>query len=366
MQMTEAKQAEAIPVSSKSSKGEGLSGGRKASGVDLTVIVTFDSDQVDEALLERYREVLDSRGESYEVLCFFNARMSNAAKTVEDVAGSWPQLKPLAQRPWRGEDGAVAQGINRAAGNFIMTLPGWFEFAPEDINKLIDNLGHSDMAVGRRVGGDKSWWQKLRMSVFQGLIRILFGHSFNDVFSRTRLGRAEMFRQISDYGVRQHFLPLLAVSSGYGVVEVDLRAEAQSGKAAAYRFKPLAHIAAGLDVLSLFVVLKFLQRPLRFFGSIGLTLAAVGGLITAWLIFARLVLGDSLADRPLLIFSVMMVVLGIQIIALGLIGEIVIFSSSRRAKTYSVEKVVGGGGRSNDGGAVGGGAVGGEATGRGG
>ncbi|MGH6919141.1 MAG: glycosyl transferase family 2, partial [Geminicoccaceae bacterium] len=94
------------------------------------------------------------------------------------------------------------------------------------------------------------------------------------------------------------------------------------------------------DILTLYVLLRFTKKPLRFFGSIGMLVLIPGLLFTASLAIARLFYGVPLADRPALILGVLMIVLGIQIIALGLIGEIVIFASGRRIKDYTVEKIV--------------------------
>ena len=94
------------------------------------------------------------------------------------------------------------------------------------------------------------------------------------------------------------------------------------------------------DAMTLFVVLKFLHRPLRFFGAIGLPIFLFGLLVTGALIFGRLFMGSALADRPALIFSTLMIVLGVQIIAIGLVGEIIIFASSRQLKQYKVSTIL--------------------------
>jgi hypothetical protein len=94
------------------------------------------------------------------------------------------------------------------------------------------------------------------------------------------------------------------------------------------------------DTLALFVVLKFVRKPLRFFGAVGLPLLIAGLLFTGALAAGRLFFGMALADRPVLIFGVLMIVLGIQIIALGLIGEIIIFASGKRTREYTVEKIL--------------------------
>jgi hypothetical protein len=132
-------------------------------------------------------------------------------------------------------------------------------------------------------------------------------------------------------------VPLLAQQQGFNVREVEVR----PGPAGiAVRRSPFAYLGILFDILTLYVLLKFTKKPLRFFGSIGMLVLVPGLLFTAGLAVARLFYGVPLADRPALILGVLMIVLGIQTIALGLIGEIVIFASGRRIKDYTVDKIV--------------------------
>lgn len=314
-------------------------------GLELSAIVTIEGDgQGMAALLEGYLKALSAREAAFELICVFDHAAVDVAEVVRDLSKSWPMLTGIGQRPWSGEDGALKVGIDRAKGDVILTLPGWSEIAPDEIGRLLDALGEddmvTDMVTGVRKEGSQSGLQRARMGVTHGLINFLFGQRFKDVFCRARAGRTETFRKVADLGVRQHFLPVVAAAEGYRVTEVELAPETGGAAPPSYSFKPLAQIAAFVDILTLYVGLKFLRRPLRFFGAIGLPLLIVGALITAWLIASRLIFGEALADRPALVFSVMMVVLGIQIIALGLIGEIVIFSSSRRMRSYEIETII--------------------------
>ena len=309
----------------------------------LSVVIALEPDVEPAQLLDFYRCGLDTLETPYEVICFFAPGSANQRETLEDVAETWPELRLWPQRPWRGEDAALAVGVRNARAAMVMTLPCWPESDPEDLRKLLDAMASDDhdMVIADRVERTGSIVQRARRSTLTRLIRLLFGHRFSDMFSRTRVARREVLQRAAEYGVRQHFLPLLAVSDGYDVAEVSVRSpSADTGFKAPYVFKPLAHVSALFDIMSLYVVLKFLRRPLRFFGAIGLPLMLIGGAITAFLIGERLILGEALTDRPALIFSVMMIVLGVQITALGLIGEIVIFSASRRMKTYDVAKII--------------------------
>lgn len=321
--------------------GTNQSTGADASWPAVSAIVTAEGDgQGMAALLEGYLEALAARGEPFELICVFDHASPEIAGIVRDLGQRWPMLTGIGQRPWSGEDGALKVGIDRAMGDILLTLPGWSEIAASEIPRLLDALGEDDMVTGVRREGSKSGLQRARMGVTHSLISFLFGQRFQDVFCRARAGRAEAFRKIADLGVRQHFLPVVAAAEGYRVSEISLAPETTGAAPPTYSVKIFGYISAFIDILTLYVGLKFLRRPLRFFGAIGLPLLLVGALITAWLIVSRLFLGEALADRPALVFSVMMMVLGVQILALGLIGEIVIFSSSRRMRTYEIETII--------------------------
>ncbi len=96
-----------------------------------------------------------------------------------------------------------------------------------------------------------------------------------------------------------------------------------------------------MDALAIYFLLKFTRKPFRFFGLIGLTVGALGALIGMWIVFERFVDGVAMADRPLMVLAVLFGVLGVQTIAIGLIGEIIIFTRSTGAAEYWVEKTVG-------------------------
>jgi hypothetical protein len=323
---------------------EGLVQLADAQEIRLSAVVVAEGDGAGLGdLLESYLRALEARGEQFELLCLYDATSPALSAVIDRMRAKWPALVAMPLRPWAGEDSALKVGIANARGEVLLTLPGWPEVDPEAIPVLISALDEGetagDMVVGNRTGGAHGSLQRLRMGATHGLIRLLFGQRFNDVFCRVRVGRSRMFRQIADLGVRQHFLPVLAVAEGYSVRERDVP-EPKTRPVQPYMFKLWGHVRALVDLLTLYIGLKFLRRPLRFFGAIGLPLALLGALATVYLVVSRLVFGEPLADRPALVFSVLLLVLGIQIVALGLIGEIVIFASSRRMRTYEIDKII--------------------------
>ncbi|EIE48636.1 glycosyl transferase family 2 [Salipiger aestuarii] len=312
----------------------------------LSVIVAAEAMQELPDTLVAVRPELDAMGRPYEVICITDGRDDTVMAALNLIGDDWPELLVLGQRPWRGDDAALSVAMRRVRGNPVLTLAGWPEVAPEDLARLPDMLGDADMVTVSRSNRPQSRWQAWRRRHLTRMLARLFGQSPADPFCRTRLARRAVLDDVTGFGVRQHFIPVIAGQRGYKLTEVELRGVSNEGHAnARYVFRPMGHFVALLDAITLYVVLNFLRRPLRFFGAIGMPIFIFGALATAVLIGQRL-LGDALADRPALIFAVLMVVLGVQIVAIGLVGEIIIFANSRRLRQYAVREIITGADRS--------------------
>ena len=306
----------------------------------ISVVVAVEGAPNLRATLEMYRPVLDEIGAPYEVICAFDGRQDVVLSELNALAETWPELLVLGQSPWADEEAAMQTAIRRSSGDRILTIAGWPEVAPEAISKLISELDNSDFAVAVR----KDFASSGRNKLLQRTLSMLFGRKWSDLFCRTRAVRRPTMEESIAFGVRQHFLPTISAEIGRNVVEVEVAsAPADAEGAAKFVFKPLSHVWALFDAIMLYVVLKFLRRPLRFFGAVGLPIFLLGTVITATYLGMRLFGDMPLGDRPGLIFGVLMLVLGLQIIALGLIGEIIIFARSRQMKQYTVKSVIRGG-----------------------
>lgn len=291
-------------------------------------------------MLESYRAGLDSLRLEYELICITDGRETAIMAALQALAADWPELVVMGQYPWAGDDAALQVAVQRARADLILTLPGWPEIDPVGLPDLIEALGNSDMVIASRADRGLGGWARLRRNVFHQVLKGLFGLQVTDPFCRVRLARKPVLQDSSGLGVRQHFIPSIAAQRGYKVQEAQLpSASLEQTEHMRFVFKPLGHMRAVLDALMLYVVLKFLRRPMRFFGAIGVPILLFGLLTTVLLVGYRFFGDTALADRPALIFAVLMIVLGIQIIGLGLVGEIIIFSQSRRMKQYTIRSI---------------------------
>ena len=237
-----------------------------------------------------------------------------------------------------GEATALMAGFERAAGAFIVTLPAYHQIEGADIGKLVDALQTADVIVARRwprVGGP---FETLRRNAFHGLIASVTGLRFRDLGCGARAMRREVLEEISLYGDQHRFLALLADRQGFRVKEIDVRQSPQDRFDGHYRTREYAHRA--LDIFTVFFLTRFTKKPLRFFGMVGASTFGVGLVFLLYLVIDRLFFDHALADRPALLLSSLLVVLGLQLFALGLLGELIIFTHAKNIKDYQVDEVI--------------------------
>jgi glycosyltransferase involved in cell wall biosynthesis len=289
-----------------------------------------------------YRAALRGEARRIEFIYVLARQSQQALAALSALKRAGEALTVIVLSRWDGEGAALRSAFQRARGDAVLILSASLQVEPGDVPKVLAALEDSDMAVARRQALDRSWFAAVQTRLFQWLIRLLFGHTIHDPVCRVRAYRREVLDEIAGYSVQQHFSPLLAAERGFRIAEVEV-APAQLGanrRARAGRFSLLSRLRLALEAISLFVVLKFVHKPLRFFAMIGVPILLIGVVYTGVLAIERLVFGEGLADRPALVLAVLLVVLGIQVLALGLIGEIIIFVSGKRIKDYTIEKII--------------------------
>jgi glycosyltransferase involved in cell wall biosynthesis len=289
-----------------------------------------------------YKAALHGEARQIEFIYVLARQSQQALATLSALKRAGEPLTVVVLSRWDGEGAALRSAFQRARGEAVLILSASLQVEPRDVPKVLAALDDSDMVVARRQSLHSSWFEAVQARLFQWLIRLLFGRTISDPVCRVRAYRRRVLEEIAGYSVQQHFSPLLAVERGFHVAEVDVT-PAQPGaghRTRAGGFSLLRRLRLALEAISLFVVLKFVHKPLRFFAMAGLPILLIGVIYTGYLAIERLFFGEPLADRPALVLAVLLIVLGIQVLALGLIGEIIIFVSGKRIKDYTIEKII--------------------------
>lgn len=282
-----------------------------------------------------YRDSLRTLGCPVEFLFVVDGPVQQTLKALKALRRQGEPIRILAFGQAMGEAAALSVGFRSLEGDVILTLTAERQVDPAELPRLVTALDGGDMVVAVRTGERR---QRLAGSgKLEVLLRVLLKSTFKDIRSGVRVMRSAVAAELNPYGNQQRFLPLLAQAQGFTVKELEVRAHAPAEPTGRGMRVDLSIL---LDVLTIYFLLRFIKKPFRFFGGFGFAVLAAGGLATLYLILVRLFFGTPLADRPALILSTLMVVLGIQIIAVGLIGEIITFAHARELKDYKVERVV--------------------------
>ena len=236
------------------------------------------------------------------------------------------------------ESGVLSLALKETTGDIIVLLPSYPQSDPRDIARMLDAVGDGldYVASWRNPRVDRKKEQR-RSTLFNSITRWLSGIDIHDINSGLRVMRREVVADLPLYGDLHIYLPILAARQGFRVGEVPVRhLEERAGSNG-----PVigVYMRRALDLLTLFFLMRFTQKPFRFFGGIGAGLLATGGFINLILAVQKIVFADSLADRPMLVLATLLMVLGIQMFSLGLIGELIIFVGAGGVKDYQIEHV---------------------------
>jgi glycosyltransferase involved in cell wall biosynthesis len=307
--------------------------------VPLSVIMPVGNRHASDiaALYAEYKAGLAVLDTPYEFIVVLDGPRPDVAASLQRLLARGENLIVISLTKRFGEATALMAGFQRASGRVIVTAPAYHQIQGTQIGKLVRALDKSDLAIGRRSPRVGSRFEVLRRNAFHRLIAG-GGQRFNDLGCGARAMKRRVLEEISLYGDQHRFLPVLASRQGFRIVEIDVAQSPLDRYKAGYPVREYAHRV--LDIFTVFFLVRFTKKPLRFFGMVGATTFVIGALLVAYLAVDRLVFLHPLADRPALLLSSLLVVLGMQLFALGLLGELIIFTHARDIKDYQIDEVV--------------------------
>ncbi len=308
--------------------------------IRLSAIVPVTEGRYDAVaeVFEEYRDALGATGASFELIYVLDGELPAVRTALVKFKGGGEPLTILQLAKPYGEALAIMVGFEHARGEVILTLPAFRQVEAGGLGKLIEALAETDMVTARRWPRTDPAYNRTQARMFNWLLGWVSDVAIRDAGCNVRVFKRRVLEEVHLYGNQHRFFPLLAYQRGFKVKEVDI----PQARADRFRrvYSPGTYLGYLLDFLTVFFLVKFTKRPLRFFGILGSGVFAVGASITLYLIAERLFGGIALANRPALILSSLLIILGIQVLAIGLIGEIIIFTHARELKEYTIAEIV--------------------------
>ena len=283
-----------------------------------------------EGLNELYAELkstLDAQGRPWELLLIDDGSRDGSDRVIAALAAADPRVRGVSLRRNFGKSAALATGFRRARGDWVVTMDADLQDDPAELPKLIQALqGGYDLVSGWKLNRQDPLTKTLPSKLFNVVTSWVSGIRLHDFNCGFKLYRREVTEALEVYGELHRFLPALAHWRGFRVTEVRVAHRARRyghSKFGASRF-----LNGFLDLLSAAFISTTGLKPLHLFGRVGLLFLVVGGGIGIY--FAVLWIGgEPMRVRPLMLFGAGLVLLGIQFILMGLLGEMIASFGSR-------------------------------------
>ena len=312
--------------------------------VSVVVPVYNEEDNVG-PLLDALRDALEGLGRPYEVILVDDGSTDATVARLREAADRLPSLRVVRLRGNFGQTAALAAGFDLARGELIVTMDGDRQNDPADIPRLIDRLkdGYDVVSGWRRDRKDPLWSRRLPSRVANGLISWITGVRLHDYGCALKVYRREILRDIALYGEMHRFLPALAAWVGASVAELPVTHWPRRSGVSKYGLGRTVRVF--LDLVTVKFLMSYWTRPIQIFGLLGLCVGAGGTLLATVLSYQRIVHGVPLANRPILLLAVLLILLGVLFVINGLLAEMLVrtYHESQRKPIYIVREILGGG-----------------------
>ena len=323
-------------------RGDWFVAGSDAPEVSVVVPVFNEAPSL-EALHEGLTTALRTAVEgSYEIIAVDDGSSDDSFWVLKTVAAADPCLRVVRLRRNFGQTAAFLAGFDRARGRVIVTIDADLQNDPADIPRLLEKLNEGyDAVSGWRVQRQDPFWTRVLPSqVANRLISNVTGLALHDYGCSLKAYRREALEGIELYGELHRFLPAIASAQGITVAEVPVSPRPRRSGSSNYGLGRTLRVL--LDLVTVRFLLTHRTRPMQVFGLVGLASAFLGGVMAMYLAALKLLTGARLADRPLLLLAVLLIVVGVQFIGIGLVGELVVRASRQGVgpASYAVREEV--------------------------
>ncbi len=314
----------------------------EARELELSVLVpVLDEEATVAELAARVAGVLERLGRSFEVLFVDDGSRDATAARVREAHRLDPRVKLVRLRRNFGKAAALCAGYDHSLGGVLVTMDGDLQDDPDEIPRLLAALDERglDLVSGwkrrRRDPLAKRWPSRLFNWATRRLARVEL-HDFNSGF---KAYRREVLDQVAVYGELHRYIPVLASRRGFAVGEVEVQHHPRRHGRSKYGWDRF--YKGLLDLITVLFITRYTRRPLHLFGALGIGFFTAGLGINLYLAYLWFFRGEFLSNRPLLLLGVLLMLLGIQVLTTGLIGEMITFKNFVRSDSYSIKEKVG-------------------------
>ncbi len=306
----------------------------------LSVIIpALNEDESIPHLYKHLKQVLDNvAADRYEIIFIDDGSSDSSLEVMRDLHEKDKCVSVYSHRKNFGKAQALATGFAHARGKYIFTLDADLQDDPDEIPRFIEQLDAGyDLVIGWKAHRKDPFIKVVSSHFFNWTNAKVFGLKLHDINCGFKAYKREVIEEIEVYGELHRYIPIIAYSKGFKITEIKVKHHQRKFGRTKYNWKRF--LAGFFDLLTSLVITRFAKKPLHFFGSIGSVFFILGLIVCAkltWDWFHKVWIGD----RPLLFLGVLLIIVGMQIIMIGLVSEIVINHKEKKRTRLPIREAL--------------------------
>jgi glycosyltransferase involved in cell wall biosynthesis len=315
--------------------------GTSAPDVEISVVIPVFNEESNLAILHReITEVLESYGRPYEILFVDDGSTDTSFAVLSSLHSGDPRVHVIRFRRNFGQTAALAAGFDHARGTIVVTLDGDRQNDPIDIPSMVQRLEQGfDMVCGwRKRRQDPMLSRRLPSQIANRLISFATGVHLHDYGCTLKAMRSDVAKNMRLYGEMHRFIPAVASWMGVDIDEMVVSHRPREAGQSKYGLERTPRVL--LELLAVKFLLKHSSRPLQVFGSVGFLVGGVGFALGCYLVWVKYGLSEPIATRPLLLLATLLMLGGLQLVSVGLVGELLarLYHETLPRRTYVIRE----------------------------
>jgi len=307
---------------------------------DLSIVIPVLNEEANlKPLYSELKESLDVLGRSYEIVFVDDGSTDGSAQVLTRLHEADDRVKVVEFRRNFGKTAALTAGFRLSRGQIVITMDADLQDAPAEIGVLLGKLEEGyDLVAAWRFDRQDPLSKTLPSRIFNWTVASLTGVRLHDFNCGFKAYRRSVTEEVKLYGELHRFIPVLAFLKGFRIAEVKVFHRPRHAGQSKYGIGRLGR--GFLDFLTVIFLTSYLKRPLHLFGPVGMVVFLIGFIINAYMAYLRFFLDEAIGTRPLLLLGVLSMLLGLQIISTGLLGEMLRNLTFQPEEEYSISKVL--------------------------
>jgi glycosyltransferase involved in cell wall biosynthesis len=310
-----------------------------------SIVVPFHNEEENvTTLYDRVKLVMEQVGESFEMVFVDDGSRDRTYRLLEEIAAVDSRVLVIKLRRNFGQTSALAAGFDHAQGEFLISMDGDLQHDPEEIPNFMARLeeGYEVVSGWRSHRADNLLFRRIPSACANWIMARISGVNIHDFGTTFKAYRREVIHNIPLYGEMHRFIPALAAWYGASICEIPITNPRRQYGQSHYGLSRTLRV--GFDLLTVRFLLRYMTRPLHFFGTIGSLGMLSGGALAMWLLALKIFTGQSvmMAHGPIFVIAGVLILAGIQMLGIGLLGELQVrhFHTPSHRAPYAIDRIL--------------------------